>query len=396
MAFDGRTWVAAALLMAAGAACAQPSARWQVAGVALALGGMAALLARRPQTPPVPIQAAEPATGGQEPTALLRLQVLLEHLPAATWMWEGGGRLQALSARARRLMAPGGVRDAQALQALLVERARAGQGGQIQLDTERGGERWGLALQALSLAGQEQVLIVLLPLENELEAERQDAWRSLVQVLTHEIMNSLTPIASLSQSALGLLEEAEAGQVDAGPDLRLALDTVAQRAAGLQRFVLDYRRLSQVPPPQLEPVDVEALLRRLEVAVAPAWVARGGAVLFTLHQGGLRLQADPAQLEQALLNLIRNAEVATRDCAQPKLWVEAKLSRGGRLRLTVRDNGPGVPAGLEQQIFLPFFSAAPGGSGIGLTLTRQLVHGMGGRLRHVRPLEGGAAFVLSF
>lgn len=110
---------------------------------------------------------------------------------------------------------------------------------------------------------------------------------------------------------------------------------------------------------------------------------------------GPRLQADPAQLEQALLNLIRNAEIATRETVDPRLWVEAKLSRGGRLRLSVRDNGPGVPAGLEQQIFLPFFSATAGGSGIGLTLTRQLLHGMGGRLRHARPLEGGAASVMS-
>jgi signal transduction histidine kinase len=248
-----------------------------------------------------------------------------------------------------------------------------------------------LALQSLQFAGDAQVLLVLLPLESALEGERLMAWQQLVQVLTHEIMNSLTPIGSLSQSALALLDEP-----DASDDLRLALDTIAQRAAGLQRFVADYRRLSQLPEPQLEPVDLGALFARLQVAVAPAWAARGGAAQFTLAHPSLRLQADAAQLEQALLNLIRNAEVATQEIAEPRLWVEARMSRGGRLRLSVRDNGPGVPAGLEQQIFLPFFSATPGGSGIGLTLTRQLVHGMGGRLRHARPLEGGAAFVLSF
>lgn len=395
MGFDLRRGVAALLLVAAGAAFAQPSARWRSAGGVLALGGLVLLAVRRAQ--PAPMAVPAPIERPSEAPALLRLQVLLEHLPAATWLLDvGSARLQPLSAPARRLLAPGGARDAQALQALLIERAGAGQGGQLQFETERGGERWRLALQALQLAGQMQVLLVLLPLENELEAERLDAWRSLVQVLTHEIMNSLTPISSLSQGALGLLDEAEAGSADALCDLRLALDTVAQRAAGLQRFVLDYRRLSQLPPPQLEAVDLGALLQRLEVAVAPAWAARGGTAQFTLAHPGLRLQADPSQLEQALLNLIRNAEIATADTAAPQLRVEARLSRGGRLRLTVQDNGPGVPAGLEQQIFLPFFSAAPGGSGIGLTLTRQLVHGMGGRLRHARPLEGGAAFVLSF
>ena len=381
------------LALAAGAAGAQAWALGSARGfsVALLLIGAAGLLLRplarpRPSLPP----AAPPPS---PPDALPRLQAQLEQLPAAAWVLNPAGTppLQALSNRARRLLAPGGVQDAAALQALLIERARAGQAGQLQLETERGSERWSLALQPLQLAGQAQVLLVLLPLESALESERLLAWQQLVQVLTHEIMNSLTPIASLSQGALELLDDPEAGD-----ELRLALDTIAQRAAGLQRFVADYRRLSQLPPPQLEPVDLGALLARLQAAVAPAWAARGGAAHVDLAHPGLRLQADPAQLEQALLNLIRNAENATRDTPQPQLWVEARLSRGGRLRISVRDNGPGVPPGLEQQIFLPFFSATPGGHGIGLTLTRQLVHGMGGRLRHARPLEGGAAFVLSF
>ena len=97
-----------------------------------------------------------------------------------------------------------------------------------------------------------------------------------------------------------------------------------------------------------------------------------------------------------LLALLRNAEQATAEHGEPQLWVQARPGRGGRLLISVRDNGPGVPAGLERQIFLPFFSAREGGQGIGLTVVRQLVHGMGGRVRHVRPLEGGAGFVLSF
>ncbi|MCU0753583.1 MAG: ATP-binding protein [Xanthomonadales bacterium] len=372
------------LASAAGAAAAQGSVRW-LSAAALLLA--AALALTWPRRRPLPVEPPAPPV---QPDLLPRLQAQLEHLPAAAWVLTQG-RLQAITHRAHRLMAPGAVQNAAALQALLIERARAGQAGQLQLETERGSERWRLALQALQLAGEAQVLLVLLPLESALEGERLIAWQQLVQVLTHEIMNSLTPISSLSQSALALLDEP-----DASGDLRLALDTIAQRAAGLHRFVADYRRLSQLPAPQLAPVDLAALFARLQCAVAPAWAARGGVAQFTLAHPSLRLQADAAQLEQALLNLIRNAEVATHEIAEPRLWVEAHLSRGGRLRLSVRDNGPGVPAGLEQQIFLPFFSATPGGSGIGLTLTRQLLHGMGGRLRHARPLERGATFILSF
>jgi len=138
------------------------------------------------------------------------------------------------------------------------------------------------------------------------------------------------------------------------------------------------------------------LFNRLQQAIGRAWSARGGDVSFELASPGLRLLADEGQLEQVLLALIQNAEHATADRAAPKLWVQARQSRGGRLQIIVRDNGPGVPAGLERQIFLPFFSAREGGHGIGLTVVRQLMYGMGGRVRHVRPLETGAAFVLSF
>jgi C4-dicarboxylate-specific signal transduction histidine kinase len=106
--------------------------------------------------------------------------------------------------------------------------------------------------------------------------------------------------------------------------------------------------------------------------------------------------ADEGQLEQVLLALINNAGQATAEVGRPQLWVLARQSRGGRLQISVRDNGSGVPVGLERQIFLPFFSTREGGQGIGLAVVRQLMFGMGGRVRHVRPLEPGAMFVLSF
>ncbi len=259
------------------------------------------------------------------------------------------------------------------------------------LDTERGSERWHLQRQPLSVQGQAQTLLALVPLETELESESLLAWQQLVQVLTHEIMNSLTPIKSLSQTALTLLDEP-----GALAELRLALEAIAKRAEGLSGFVGTYRRVSQWPAPAMAPVDLQRLFLRLQQVVAPAWAARHGEARFELASPTLRLQADEAQLEQALLALLHNALQATAGQPSPRLWVQARQSRGGRLQISVRDNGPGVPAGLEHQIFLPFFSAREGGQGIGLTVVRQLAHGMGGRVRYLRPIDGGAAFVLSF
>jgi len=361
---SARAWTGAAALAAAGLAIAWPLAR------------------RRP--PPAPL--AQPCAP-PDVRQLAVLQAQLEALPVAAWLVEATS-LRALTSRARRLAAPGGVRDPAALQRLLRD---ADGSGPVVLETERGSERWQLRRQSLAVDGQAQALLALVPLENELETESLLAWQQLVQVLTHEIMNSLTPIRSLSQTALALSEEP-----DGAADLRRALDAIARRAESLAGFVGTYRRVSQWPAPTLAPVDVRALFARLEQAIAPAWAARGGGVSFELDAPTLRLQADEGQLEQALLALVNNTAHATAATPQPRLWVQARQSRGGRLQIGVRDNGPGVPPGLERRIFLPFFSAREGGQGIGLTVVRQLVNGMGGRVRHVRPIEGGAAFVLSF
>ena len=326
----------------------------------------------------------------------------LEHVPVAL-LRISGEQVTALNVRARRLLAPGGALEREALLAQL--RAAHGEAGRemLSIATERGQERWLLAGSRLSLGGVEARLLALLPLESELEAETLKAWRQLVHVLTHEIMNSLTPIASLSRSAREML-----GEPDAGPDLSLALDTIARRAASLATFVGHYRSISELPAPQPEVLQLSELFARLEQLVAAGWRDRGGQASFSVEPASLSLRADPGQLEQALLNLIKNAAQATAGLARPRLSVRARLVRGGRLALEVRDNGPGVPPGLESDIFLPFFSTRSGtqardadhsysGShGIGLALVRKLIHGMGGTVRYVKPIDGGACFVLSF
>jgi C4-dicarboxylate-specific signal transduction histidine kinase len=382
-----RLLVTAALLMGAGALAqlGHESARaWTGAGALTVLGLALSWRLTRPR--PATIPPADVAPGPDLRQATI-LQAQFEALPVAAWCWDQHV-LRALTSRARRLAAPGGARDVDALLRLL---RTVQDSGAVTLETERGNERWHLRRQTLAVEGQAQVLLVMVPLENELETESLLAWQQLVRVLTHEIMNSLTPICSLSQLALTLADE-PGGHAD----LHQALDTITRRAASLASFVTTYRQVSQWPAPTMSPVDVQALFVRLEQSVGGAWRARDGKVSFEVGSPGLRLLADAGQLEQALLALINNAEQATADLAAPNLWLQARQTRGGRFQISVRDNGPGVPPGLERQIFLPFFSARECGQGIGLTVVRQLVNGMGGRVRHVRPLEGGAAFVLSF
>ncbi|GAB3257946.1 sensor histidine kinase [Chitinimonas naiadis] len=368
----------------------------------LTLSGMLALFAliwggrilTRLSIPP-PLKVGEPAFGmptdlDASHAALLKLEARLEHAPVALWQAQGEN-VTALNAAARRLQAPGRASSPEALLGVL-RSAPVGQRRLVGFDSERGHERALLAAISLAMDGEEERLLALMPIESELEAETLKAWRQLVHVLTHEIMNSLTPIASLSRTARGLVEE----QPDADEDVLMAMDTIARRASHLVEFVASYRSVSQLPEPKLEPVSVVALFARLRQLVAGDWLARGGEVRFSVEPESLELMADPGQLEQALLNLIKNAADATRALATPRLLVEAKLVRGGRLSIEVSDNGPGVPQGMEAQIFTPFFSTKEKGLGVGLALVRNQIHGMGGTVRYTKRASGGACFVLAF
>lgn len=349
-----------------------------VAAAAVAMGAAAlARLAHRPAPlPPEPPPAPNPD-----------LDAALEHAPLALWRLVAGRPPLALNAAARRLAAPGRLVDATALAGLL----DAAPGRQVvTLPTEHGQERAVLAVSALTVQGEAWRLAALAPIESELATEALGAWRQLVQVLTHEIMNSLTPIASLATSAPALLA---AGEVE---DLQAALATLARRASHLQGFVERYRSVSQPPPPTLADTPLLPLLQAVQALVAPGWAQAGGRVTLQVNPPTLALRTDAAQLEQVLINLAQNALQACAGRPAPELVIEARLSRGARLRLSVADNGPGVPAGLESQIFTPFFSTREGGSGVGLAVVRQLVHGLGGTVRHARRPGGGACFVLTF
>ncbi|MET0321260.1 MAG: HAMP domain-containing sensor histidine kinase [Duganella sp.] len=361
----------------------------------------------RPQPrmePPSTPAVTEPALRGMlsDPALAATAQALdarLEHAPIALFRIEhasGDGIAAPLNVRARRLLAPGRASAPHDLHRLLAAQP-VGQRQLVSFDTERGVERALVAVSTLAVHGAAQRLAAVMPVESELEAEALNAWRQLVQVLTHEIMNSLTPVASLSRTACGLLDDvAGALPDDVHADLETALDAIARRAASLVEFVASYRSLSTVPPAQPQHVALDGLFARLAALVAPQWQERGGSVTFSVAPASLTAVIDPGQLEQALINLLKNAAEAQAGSPAPQAQVTARLSRGGRLRIEVADQGPGVPPALAAHIFTPFFSTKKQGRGIGLAMVRHLAHANGGTVRHVRQVGAGARFLLTF
>ena len=319
------------------------------------------------------------------------LEARLEHAPIALFLVEPN-LVTPLNTNARRLVAPGRASDPQDLYRQLLAQP-VDQRSMIGFDTERGVERALVSMSALTLNGRSQRLAALMPVESELEAEALNAWRQLVHVLTHEIMNSLTPVASLSRTAFDLLEESKAVlPQDVSGDLTTAMAAISRRADSLVEFVNSYRSLSNVPAAKPERVRLGELFERVAVLVAPVWREKGGRAAFSVEPASLEMMVDAGQLEQALINLLKNAL----DAGATEASVTAHLARGGRLRIEVGDDGPGVPDTLIAHIFTPFFTTKKQGGGIGLAMVRHLIHGNGGTVRYAKSVSAGARFIITF
>lgn len=307
--------------------------------------------------------------GALEATALLR--TVMAEIDVAILAFDAGNRLRLVNRAGEQLLARPAAR-------LLGETA-----GDLGLAEALGGEsprlvdlalpgragRWELRRGPFRQGGHPHTLLVLSDLTRPLREEERQAWQRLVRVLSHEINNTLAPIHSLAGSLQALLRK-EPPPADLKEDLASGLGVIAGRSESLQRFLQAYARLAKLPPPTLRLVDLGSLVARvagLETRV-PVRVSQGPEVI---------LQADGDQLEQLLINLVKNAAEASLETggAVTVGWTAG----GGRLDLAVEDEGPGLPP--SANLFVPFFTTKPGGSGIGLVLGRQIAEAHGGSLQ---------------
>ncbi|HYW34008.1 MAG TPA: ATP-binding protein [Balneolaceae bacterium] len=250
-------------------------------------------------------------------------------------------------------------------------------------------------------------LVSLQDINAELEEKEMEAWQNLTQVLAHEIMNSVTPIASLSETVQMLLKthirENEDGYIinkEAVTDVSDALDTIENRSEGLIRFVNSYRDFTKIPEPELETFSVKKLLQRVQNLNKGEAQDQQIAVNFSVEPDDLKLTADPHLIEQVLINLTKNAFRALGDQPEGTLHLHSELTSKGSVCIQVTDNGPGIPPENLDKIFIPFYSTQrpykQGGSGIGLSLSRQIMRAHGGTLK-VQSMPGeGTTFRLQF
>ena len=235
-------------------------------------------------------------------------------------------------------------------------------------------------------------VVAVQPIQGELNAIEIAAQSDLIRVLTHEIMNSMTPVTSLAHSAVDLMREVDKGADPALADARTAVETLSRRADGVMHFVESYRQISRAPEVRRRAIDAAAWGRELESLFHASDRAVG--IGFTLDvDESLTLEADPDLMSQVLINLIRNAAQAARGHSEaPHVWLSMSRTRSDRAQIEVADNGPGVPEGLKQDIFLPFFTTKSDGTGVGLSLARQVVLAHRGSIDVGTSEAGGALF----
>lgn len=317
----------------------------------------------------------EQRLGALEAAALLR--TVIEEIDVAIFTFDNSHTLKLVNRAGERLLA----RPSERL--LGFTAAELGLAGCIEGESARtvelsfpgGVGRWGLRRGSFRQDGLPHDLIVLSDLSRTLREEERQAWQRLIRVLGHELNNSLAPIQSVAQSMESNLQRA---QIDTPPsskidivldDLRQGLAIIRSRTEALGRFMAAYARLARLPQPTLAPVDLRELVRRvaeLETRVR-VQVVEGPPVT---------ISADRDQLEQLLINLIRNAAEAVLEIGGEVL-VKWSLERS-RVQLSIIDDGPGLSN--TTNLFVPFFTTKPGGSGIGLVLCRQIAEAHGGSL----------------
>ncbi len=338
------------------------------------------------------------------------LQTIVHHVGIGLITFRPDGHVDMINTAAKRLFQVAHLKNIKALQEFskpLVKKLftlKPGEKALVKIDNRE----MDLVVRAAEFRMQEQTftLVSFQDIQGELEEKEMEAWQTLIRVLTHEIMNSMTPITSMAATVIDLLDSlapveqyensergpgyGESSEVNGNKnmnketyretvtDITAALQTIYKRSQGLSDFVNAYRNLTLIPKPNFELFPVEELFCRVEQLLGKKLKENGVSFGWQVDPESLELTADPALIEQVVINLVLNAVDAFQGFDSstgitPVIFMDSGLSEEGRVFIRVKDNGPGIEKEALDKIFIPFYTTKKKGSGIGLSLSRQIL-----------------------
>lgn len=339
------------------------------------------------------------------------LQTLVQHIGVGVIAYTEDGSVELINQAAKRLLQINHLRNIDRLSEIdstlprTLRNLETGQKSLIKLVIDY--DTLQISAHATKIRRGTDVL-TLVSIQNigsELAEQEMVAWQNLIRVLTHEIMNSVTPIASLAGSVNDLVRKETVAQgVAEGRgfdpeivgDLTGALTTIEKRSQGLLHFVQAYRNLTKIPRPDFRFVHATELLSHVYQLMQPQAAEQGTAMTVTVDPPDLELTVDPELIEQVLINLVLNSIQALKEQKDGKIEITARIGRGGRILIEVADNGPGIVESAIDKIFIPFFTTKKGGTGIGLALARQIMRLHGGNITVRSVPHEQTVFTLSF
>lgn len=332
------------------------------------------------------------------------LQTIVQHVNTGLLAYDETGRIELINNAALRLLGLYRLKtlkdlqeDNPDLQKLLQEFA-SGESVLYQAAADR---QLSITGTSIRMRGKLIKLVAIQNIQSELESKELEAWQNLTRVLRHEIMNSVTPIASLVSTMRDIvqqeMEQPGHGSTETWQDLNEALEVVENRTNGLMNFVNAYRTFTSIPKPNLGSVKVLPLVQRITSLFAPTLREKGIRLTYDIQPDDLDLSMDQDQIEMVLINLIKNAVEILQGRSNGRIEIKSYLDPNTqRATLEVIDNGPGIEPDKLEQIFIPFYTTKEDGTGVGLSLSRQILQLHGGALSVESQLGAGAKFSLVF
>jgi nitrogen fixation/metabolism regulation signal transduction histidine kinase len=338
------------------------------------------------------------------------LENVVQHLGIALISYREDGTVELMNTAARRLLRTGPIRNVEALERVSEPLVRAlrtldsGEQSMVRVAEEDRTLQLAVYVSRFRLRNEAHALASIQDLRNELEEKEMEAWQQLTRVLTHEIMNSVAPISSLASTAHRLLSEAPASSNGAPPqelseiteDAREAVQTIERRSKGLISFVDSYRSFTKIPNPSFNVLEVQELFNDVRRLLRVQIEEYDLDLRIHVTPDDLQITADPELIEQVLINLVLNAIQAVEGRPAARIELRARIDRRSRPVLQVADNGPGITPDVQEKIFIPFFTTKDDGSGIGLSLSRQIMRLHGGALTVRSDPDAETVFTLRF